>query len=147
MSNADSFSGAKLVLFLGDRIVVLRRDVKPRLEWPGCLDLPGGGRHGGESPEDCVLRETREEIGLRLDPGDLVWRCFYREPNRAWFFAAHLPEARESDIVFGAEGRGWHLMRPEDFVNAPDAIPHFRDRVGAYLRVRARVEGRDKGRG
>lgn len=40
----QDFGGAKLILFIGKQIVVLRRDQKPDIPWPGRLDLPGGGR-------------------------------------------------------------------------------------------------------
>ncbi|WP_397544020.1 NUDIX domain-containing protein [Roseovarius salis] len=123
------FDGAKTILFLGRRIAVLRRDDIPGLVYPGCLDLPGGGREGTESPEECALRELEEELGLRLCPADLVWRRFYARPRRVWFFAALLPAARAADVRFGGEGQGWCLMRPEVFAAAADAVPHFRQRV------------------
>ena len=62
-----AFVGAKLALFLGDHLAVILRDDRPDIPWPGRLDLPGGGRDGDENPQDCVLRETREELGLALD--------------------------------------------------------------------------------
>jgi 8-oxo-dGTP diphosphatase len=68
-----TFSGAKLALFLGQKIVVILRDDKPDIPYPGHWDLPGGGREQEESPEVCALRETEEEIGLQLAPSDLVW--------------------------------------------------------------------------
>ena len=129
----EEFDGAKLILFLGSRIVVLRRDARPGIVWPGCLDLPGGGREGAESPEACVLREVREEIGLVLAPDDLGWRARFEAPVRSWLFAAHLEEALRERIVFGGEGRGWMLMEPAAFIAAPDAVPHFRDRVRDYM--------------
>jgi 8-oxo-dGTP diphosphatase len=127
----QDFQGAKLVLFLGTRIVVIRRDDIPGLPFPGCLDLPGGMREPGETPEETVLRETREELGLSLAPDDLVAPVFYAEPKRAWFFEAHLPAMLEREIVFGNEGQGWWMMDPHDFAVAQDAVPHFRDRVRA----------------
>lgn len=130
------FEGAKLILFIGARIAVLRRDDFPGLAYAGCLDLPGGMREPGESPEDCVLRELREELGLDLPEEALIWRRFYAAPSRAWFFAAHIAAEREADIRFGDEGQGWALMVPEAFIEAPDAVPHFRDRVRAYLDTR-----------
>jgi 8-oxo-dGTP diphosphatase len=126
----DDFGGAKLLLFLGPQIVVLRRDEKPDIPWPGRLDLPGGGREGRESAEACVLRETFEEIGLVLDVRDLVWQGRFK---RGVFFAAHLPEDTAQKIVFGSEGQGWLLMTPTEYVQHPKAIPHFADMVRRYL--------------
>ena len=69
-----SFGGAKLILLIGGQLLVIRRDDRPDILWPGHLDFPGGGREGAETAEACVLRETEEELGLRLSPADLVWR-------------------------------------------------------------------------
>ncbi|QGX96957.1 NUDIX domain-containing protein [Roseovarius faecimaris] len=131
------FAGAKLALFIDDRLLVLRRDDKPGLPWPGYLDLPGGGKEAGESPEACVLRETREEVGLVLTREQLVWKRFYPDdPTPAWFFAAHLPSEAEAEIALGDEGQGWMLMPPEAYVANQEAVPHFRLRVRDYLEFR-----------
>ena len=120
------FHGAKLALFLGDRLLVIRRDDFPGLPWPGHLDFPGGGREGAESPEDCALRETFEEVGLRLGPGDLTGGRVHRGTGRpTWFFVAHLPAEAEARIRFGDEGQGWHLMPPADYLAHPLRIPHL----------------------
>ncbi len=123
------FDGAKTILLLGGRLAVIRRDNIAGIAYPGYLDLPGGGREGGESPEACALRELHEELGLRLSPGELAWRRFYDVPIRAWFFATALPAARAADVMFGDEGQGWFLMPPLDFAASDEAVPHFRPRV------------------
>ena len=56
-----SFSGAKLALFLGADLLVIKRDDRPDIPYPGYWDLPGGGREGDETPQACALRETYEE--------------------------------------------------------------------------------------
>lgn len=124
-----AFDGAKTILLLGGQLAVIRRDNIDGIAYPGCLDLPGGGREGGESPEACALRELQEELGLRLAVADLAWRQFYAVPSRAWFFAANLPADRVSDIRFGDEGQGWFLMTPRAFAASAEAVPHFRQRV------------------
>ena len=133
MTEHRAFQGAKLALFLGDRLAVIRRDDHAGLAWPGYLDLPGGGREPGETPDACVIRETREELGLSLTPRQLVWRRHYAQPMAAWFFAAHLPATWMARIVLGKEGQSWRLMTPAAFLAAPDAIPHFQDRLRDYL--------------
>ncbi|MFW2544116.1 NUDIX domain-containing protein [Primorskyibacter sp. 2E107] len=128
------FTGAKLMLFAGSRVIVLRRDRKPGLVWPGCLDFPGGGREEGETPEACALRETREELGLTV-PSEALRLAHLRvaENGRHWFFAAHLQDRIVQDVRFGDEGTGWGAMEPEAFVADRLAIPHFRAILRAYL--------------
>jgi 8-oxo-dGTP diphosphatase len=129
-----AFVGAKLALFLGDHLAVILRDDRSDNPWPGRLDLSGGGRDGDESPQDCVLRETREELGLALDRSQLRWgQRFSGRFGPVWFFAAHLDAARVDDVVFGDEGQGWQLMPPAAYLADPLAIPHFQDRLRLYL--------------
>ena len=128
--DSAEFGGAELVLFIGPRIVVLERDETPGIPWPGCLDLPGGGRDGFETATTCVLRECREEIGLKLTEDQLVWQTRY---GKGVFFAAHLGAGAELQIRFGNEGRGWQLMHPLSFAEHPKAIPHFARIVRQYL--------------
>jgi len=52
--------GVHAVALTGDGKVVLVRHTYAR-GWR----LPGGGVHGSEAPADAMLRELREEIGLR----------------------------------------------------------------------------------
>lgn len=136
MAQEQDFVGAKLALFLGRDLVVIRRDDHPGLPWPGALDLPGGGREGDETPAACVLRETAEELGLHLPPASLIWgRGFPRPADgaRGWFFAAHQPATLAAAIRFGNEGQGWMLMPPGAYLGHPDAIPHFCDRLRICL--------------
>lgn len=131
------FVGAKLALFLGDHLAVILRDDRPDIPWPGRLDLPGGGRDGDETPAQCALRETHEELGLRIAPDALCWaRRFTGSSGPVWFFAAHLTADRARDVVFGNERQGWRLMSPQDYLSDPLAIPHFQDRITLYLTER-----------
>lgn len=132
----DAFAGAKLILFIGQKILAIRRDNIETIPWPNYLDFPGGGRDGEETPEACALRETFEEVGLRLAEDDLVWKNSQKRPNKiSWFFAAHLPEAAKNDVVFGKEGQSWELMAPEQYLKHQDAIPHFQLQLSTYLKA------------
>ncbi|AUQ47591.1 NUDIX hydrolase [Phaeobacter inhibens] len=135
-----TFDGAKLALFIGDRLLVIERDAYPDIPYPGHWDFPGGGREGAETPETCALRETEEEVGLLVQETDLVWRRSYARPNGVvWFFAAHLPAKRERDIRLGDEGQSWALVRPEWYIAHDLAVPHFADYLQAYLSHRGTI--------
>ncbi|HGG04973.1 MAG TPA: NUDIX domain-containing protein [Aliiroseovarius sp.] len=129
----QKFTGTKLVLMIGDKLVTILRDDIKGINWPGHWDLPGGGREGDESPEQCVLRELREELGLALSEADLIWKMevpsVTKPGRRAFYFAARLPAGTDRGIVFGDEGQEWRLVPPDWFIAHPMAVPHFRDVV------------------
>lgn len=128
-----SYSGAKLALFLGPDLLVIRRDNRPDIPYPDYWDLPGGGREGDETPQACALRETHEEVGLVLTPDALVWsRSYLRPRGLVWFFAAHLPASASERIVFGSEGQGWKMMSPQTYATHAKAVPHLAEQLCYY---------------
>jgi 8-oxo-dGTP diphosphatase len=102
-------------------------------------DLPGGGREGDETPAACVIRETREEVGLTLNESDLLtaqeWPSATHPDLRSWFFTARLPAARVADLQLGDEGQEIALMSVDQFLEHPGAIPFLKDRLRAALQM------------
>ena len=127
--------GAKLALFVGDQLATLQRDDTPGLMWAGYWDLPGGGIEPGETPLQCVLRETYEELNLAIDPDQITWGRDYGTSSGdiSWFFAAHVPGSVEAQIVLGDEGQAWALMSVESFLLHDKVVPQFKPRLGDYL--------------
>ncbi len=125
------FNGAKVAVFLGDRLVVIRRDARMDVTWAGGLDWPGGARDGAETPEQTATREALEEVGLRLDPARFEARSeITRLGVHVIKFTVREPEDRAAEIVLGDEGQAWGLMTPEAYLADVDAIPS----LAAYLR-------------
>ena len=129
------FFGAKAALILGHEIPVILRDDRADIPYPDHWDLPGGGREGSESPLDCALRETREELGIEVGAGLVHWgRPFFDEQGReVWFFVASLPPERVADITLGDEGQRWQMMHLQTYMAHPRGIPAFQQRLGIYL--------------
>ncbi|GGL81341.1 NUDIX hydrolase [Wenxinia marina] len=138
--NRAAFDGAKVALFVGERLVIMRRDDRPDIDYPGLLDFPGGGREGDETPLETVVRETREEVGLRLTEADMVWRRDFVSVSApgwtVWFYVARLSASAEADIVLGDEGQGWELMTPHSFLSRSDAVPSLQHRLAVWLNGR-----------
>lgn len=129
------FHGAKAVLYRGARLMVMRRDDIPTIPWPGRIDLPGGAREGGESPEICCAREVLEETGLAIDTARFSWRRFHPDPfgaSGSWLFAAEIAEAEEAAMQLGDEGQALWMMEVGAYLAATDAIPKQQERVRVF---------------
>lgn len=64
----DPVAIATAALIRDGRVLMVHR-VPNRRWYPDCWDLPGGHIEPGESPEQAVIRECREELGVRIvDP-------------------------------------------------------------------------------
>jgi mutator protein MutT len=61
---------AAAILRRDGRLLITRRPRGTHLA--GLWEFPGGKRKEGESHEECLLRELREEIGVEVEVGALV---------------------------------------------------------------------------
>lgn len=61
-------AAAAIIVFEDGRYLLQLRDQKPGIFFPGHWGLFGGATDPGESPEDAVRREIKEELGLSVPP-------------------------------------------------------------------------------
>ena len=60
------------------RVLVQRRPTGT--EHAGLWEFPGGKLEHGEGPNDALVRELHEELGIVVDPASLTPSCFASEP-------------------------------------------------------------------
>lgn len=98
---ADALDCVAFIIRSGDRILAERRKMTKRL-LPGTLALPGGHVDAGESIEDALARELREELGIVATRSRLVctldhhaeeWRRLHYFAIDAWTGAIENNEA------------------------------------------------------
>ena len=133
----SDFTGCKIALFCGDRILTILRDDKARIPGPNMWELPGGGREGDESPFECVAREVYEELGIHLTEDCLLCSKVYPsmlfEGKESVFLVGKLAQEQFDKIVFGDEGQGYKLMSVEEFLGSDKVVPQLQDRVREYV--------------
>ena len=133
----SDFTGCKIALFFGTKLLTILRDDIPTIPYPNMWELPGGGREGDESPFECVAREVFEELGIHLTEECLLWSKIYpstlQEGKQSVFLVGKLTQEQIDSIVFGDEGQGYKLMSCKDFISAEGVVPQFQERVKDYL--------------
>lgn len=133
----SDFTGCKIALFCGDKLLTILRDDKLNIPYPNTWELPGGGREGDESPFECAAREVYEELRIHLTEDCLLWSKVYPsmlfEGKESVFLVGKLTQEQFDSIVFGDEGQGYKLMRIEEFLGSDRVVPQLQDRVRDYL--------------
>jgi len=135
----SDFTGCKIALFCGDKLLTILRDDKASIPWPNMWELPGGGREGDESPFECAAREVYEELGIHLTEDCLLWSKVYPsmlyEGRHSVFMVGQLSQEQFDNITFGDEGQGYQLMNVEEFLSSSQVVPQLQGRLKDYLKV------------
>ena len=133
----SDFTGCKIALFCGDKLLTILRDDKANIPWPNMWELPGGGREGDESPFECVAREVYEELGIHLNEDCLLWSKVYPsmlyEGRQSVFMVGQISQEQFDNITFGDEGQGYQLMNVEEFLSSSQVVPQLQERLRDYL--------------
>ena len=129
------FDGCKLAALYKDKILTYLRDDIPNIPFQNQFDLPGGGREGNETPEQCVLRELHEEFGLMLPAERLSQKIKYQlnSGKIGYFFVLNLTSDETQAIKFGDEGQFCRLMPISQFVEQKNTIVHLQELVVANI--------------
>jgi len=132
----NDFHGVKVAILINDKILMHLRDNKPGLFNANMWDFLGGGREGKENPQECAIREIKEEIGITINPESFIWEKIYpaqKDPNqKAVFMVALLPNGCDKKIIL-TEGQKWDLFDQKTFFTKKDIIPALKIRFSDYL--------------
>jgi mutator protein MutT len=69
------------LVFRNGRLLITQRHADSHLG--GCWEFPGGKREPGETFEQCLAREIREELGVEITVGELFDEVFHTYPEKS----------------------------------------------------------------
>lgn len=129
-------AAAAFILNAVGEVLFIRRAKEPA---KGKLALPGGFVDAGETAEEAVRREIREEVGLEMDsiayldsqPNEYP----YKEvayPVLDLFFVGRAKAAETAAALDGVESYCW--LRPETVAAEDIAFSSIRNALAAYLK-------------
>jgi len=123
----------KGVVVRAGKVLLLRND---RAEW----ELPGGRIEPGETPEQCVAREIREESGWRVDPGPVLdtWLYHIEAVGRHVFIATYgCHPVGDTRPVLSHEHREIGLFDEHEAARMPMPDGYKRSIATWYAKLRA----------
>jgi len=79
--NRKSIEVSAALIFHGGKLLITRRHAKSHLG--GLWEFPGGKREAGETFEQCLVREIREELGVEISVGKLFEEIAHDYPEKS----------------------------------------------------------------
>lgn len=123
--------GVVAVIRDGEKLLVIRRS-----QWvvaPGAFCFPGGGIEPGETEQQALVRELREELNAEAVPVRRVWNsCTPWGVELSWWFARLAPGATLRPAPAEVESCHWHT--PAEIAELPGLLRSNHDFLAALAR-------------
>src|SRR5882757_3039265 len=81
IGNRKCIEVSAALIFHGGKLLITQRHAKSHLG--GLWEFPGGKREAGETFEQCLVREIREELGVEISVGELFEEITHDYPEKS----------------------------------------------------------------
>ena len=117
------------VILRHNTFLTIRRSQK--VVAPGKVCFPGGGIERGESEEQALVREIREELGVTATAGSRLYETITPWGTSVAWWHAHLEENAQF-VLQAAEVAETYWLLPQVLLRDPDLLSSNRDFLVAW---------------
>ncbi len=131
-------NGSKAFVVHKGKFLLILRDNKPEIRNPNIWNSPGGGVEDGETWEDAIRRELREEICVV--PKRIIYlgkKYFPMVDGMIAVFLVLLDDAERVQVRLGNEGQKLNFFTPDEIIQLPlaDTKEYFTSIYPALVRI------------
>ena len=128
--SAPGTRGAVGVIIRQDRMLIIQRSDK--VVAPGAYCFPGGAIEQGESEEEALVREIREELGVTVRPIRRLWRNTTPwKVDLSWWLADL--DVGETLAPNAAEVASFQWVTLDEMARLPDLLGSNRQFLDAFI--------------
>jgi 8-oxo-dGTP pyrophosphatase MutT (NUDIX family) len=110
---AKIIDGAKIIILSPDKILLFHRDNIPTIRSPDCWQLVGGGIEEGETPEQGLIREVKEEVSYDLKDFKFLFKKVGSLGEFVFVYVTFVEKDEENKFTLGSgegQGIGWFTI-------------------------------------
>lgn len=123
---------AAAVVIQSGRVLLTRRAEGQHLA--GMWEFPGGKLEDGESPEEALVRECREECGIEVEVGEILDVTHHRYPKKAVLLLFYRCALRRGEVRhLQVADHAWVAPRDLESYPLPPADERVVSRIKALL--------------
>ena len=110
-------AASALIAINRNRILLMQRDDYEWLRDPGKWALPGGQLEEGESFDDALVREIKEELSIELKEYKYLGLLEANGEIQGKIYFANLTDVEIKEVKLGEEGIGYGMFTASEVFN------------------------------
>ena len=99
------------------KLLLFHRDDVPTIKDPDCWDIIGGHLEEGETPEQGLIREVKEEISIDIEDPIFLKELPDYWGGKTYLYHVELDEKQVTEIKLGDEGKEVKFFTRQDMNN------------------------------
>ena len=104
---------SKAVIQKNEKFLLLKRSSRSR-SYPETWDFAGGKHDLGENPKESVIRETKEETSLDIEPGNEIKTKEYHDEKYDLLFHYFTPTLLSEKIILSPDHSDFKWLSKEE---------------------------------